>query len=95
MKPITTAVPITTIPTTATTIRSTAKQRTAALIIYKNDPDHVEKDENGKDVKKPIAGVQFELSYYDADPDTTKSLSDLGSRKAARTWVLKCVPRTL
>ena len=61
----------------------------AAIIIYKNDPDHVEKDESGKDVKKPIAGVQFELCYYDADPNTTKSLSDLGNKQPTRRWVLQ------
>lgn len=61
----------------------------AALIIYKNDPEHVEKDENGNDVKKAIAGAQFELSYYDADPETTKTLSDLGNKQPTRTWILE------
>lgn len=61
----------------------------AALIIFKNDPDHIEKDENGKDVKKGLAGVEFKLSYYDADPEVTNTLADLGDRAPVRTWILK------
>jgi uncharacterized surface anchored protein len=61
----------------------------ASLVIFKNDPDHIEKDENGKEVKKGLAGVEFELSYYDADPETTKSLADLGNKTPTRTWKLK------
>lgn len=61
----------------------------AYIAIFKNDPEHIEKDGNGNDVKKGIAGVEFELSYYDADPETTLSLEDLGSRSPKRTWTLK------
>lgn len=61
----------------------------AVLSIYKNDPDHVEKDEHGNDVKKPIPGVEFEICYYDADPTTTLTLEDLGDKTPKRTWVIK------
>ena len=59
------------------------------VMIFKNDPDHVEKDEHGNDVKKPIPGVTFEICYYDADPEKTTSLADLGDRAPKRTWVIK------
>ena len=60
-----------------------------SIIIHKNDPDHVEKDEHGNDVNKPIPGVEFEICYYDADPTTTLTLADLGDRAPKRTWVIK------
>ena len=61
----------------------------AAITIFKNDPDHIEKDDNGNDVKKGIPGVTFELSYYDVDPDTASSLADLGDKVPKRTWAIK------
>lgn len=61
----------------------------ASLVLFKNDPDHIEKDENGNDVKKGIPGVTFELSYYDVDPDTASSLADLGDKVPKRTWTIK------
>lgn len=61
----------------------------ASLVIFKNDPDHIEKDENGKEVKKGLAGVEFELCYYDADPETTKTLADLGNKTPRRKWTIK------
>lgn len=60
-----------------------------ALMIFKNDPDHMEKDDSGNNVKKGIPGVKFELSYYDVDPETVTSLAGLDGKTPKRTWVLQ------
>lgn len=61
----------------------------ASLMLFKNDPDHIEKDDSGNNVKKGIPGVKFELSYYDVDPETVSSLADLADKTPKRTWILK------
>lgn len=61
----------------------------ASLMLFKNDPDHIEKDDNGNDVKKGIPGVKFELSYYDVDPETASSLADLADKTPKRVWTIK------
>lgn len=61
----------------------------ASLMLFKNDPDHIEKDDNGNDVKKGIPGVKFELKYYDVDPETASSLADLADNTPKRTWILQ------